>query len=101
MVVLGGDIFLGHELATAGFSPRAATRRRAGELTQRLGHPVGARSEIYLLVRNLADTGVAIVVVSSEVEEVLGLSDRVLHDGPAAGVNENEVLDLVTGGTAA
>ncbi len=73
------------------------------------GVDVGARSEIYLLIRNLADSGVAVVVVSSEVEEVLGLSDRVLvvaagrvlHDGPAADINENQVLDLVMGGTAA
>ena len=33
------NIFLGHELATAGFSQRAATRRRARELLTRLGHP--------------------------------------------------------------
>ncbi len=42
------------------------------------GVDVGARSEIYALVRALADAGVAVVVVSSEVEEVLGLADRVL-----------------------
>ena len=73
------------------------------------GVDVGARSEIYVLIRELADSGVAVVVVSSEVEEVLGLSDRVLvvaagrvlHDGPATGINENQVLDLVMGGTAA
>ncbi len=73
------------------------------------GVDVGARSEIYVLIRELADSGVAVVVVSSEVEEVLGLADRVLvvaggrvlHDGPAAGINENQVLDLVMGGTAA
>ena len=73
------------------------------------GVDVGARSEIYLLIRKLADSGVAVVVVSSEVEEVLGLSDRVLVvaggrvllDGPAAEVNEDQVLDLVMGGTAA
>ncbi|MET0864148.1 MAG: sugar ABC transporter ATP-binding protein [Nakamurella sp.] len=73
------------------------------------GVDVGARSEIYLLIRQLADSGVAVVVVSSEVEEVLGLSDRVLVvaggrvllDGPASEVDENQVLDLVMGGTAA
>jgi ribose transport system ATP-binding protein len=73
------------------------------------GVDVGARSEIYVLIRELADSGVAVVVVSSEVEEVLGLSDRVLvvaagrvlHDGPASGIDENQVLDLVMGGTAA
>jgi ribose transport system ATP-binding protein len=73
------------------------------------GVDVGARSEIYLLIRELADSGVAVVVVSSEVEEVLGLADRVLvvaagrvlHDGPAADIDENQVLDLIMGGTAA
>ena len=42
------------------------------------GVDVGARTEIYALIRTLADSGVAVVVVSSEVEEVLGLADRVL-----------------------
>ncbi len=42
------------------------------------GVDVGARTEIYQLIRRLADAGTAIVVVSSEIEEVLGLSDRVL-----------------------
>ena len=73
------------------------------------GVDVGSRSEIYLLIRDLADSGVAVVVVSSEVEEVLGLADRVLvvaagrvlHDGPAADIDENQVLDLIMGGTAA
>jgi ribose transport system ATP-binding protein len=73
------------------------------------GVDVGARSEIYLLIRRLADSGVAVVVVSSEVEEVLGLSDRVLvvaggrvlHDGSAHDIDENKVLDLIMSGTAA
>ena len=55
------------------------------------GVDVGARSEIYTLVRTLADDAVAVVVVSSEIEEVLGLADRVLvlrcgrvvEEGPA------------------
>ncbi len=70
------------------------------------GVDVGARSEIYALVRSLADSGVAVVVVSSEVEEVLGLADRVLviregrvvHEGPAAEIDESQVLDLVMEG---
>ena len=67
------------------------------------GVDVGARSEIYALVRALADRGVAVVVVSSEIPEVLGLADRVLvvADGavlteqPAAALDEHRVLDLV------
>jgi ribose transport system ATP-binding protein len=70
------------------------------------GVDVGARSEIYALVRRLADNGVAVVVVSSEVPEVLGLADRVLvisegrvvHEGPAAAIDEHQVLDLVMEG---
>ena len=73
------------------------------------GVDVGARSEIYKLIRSLADSGVAVVVVSSEVEEVLGLADRVLvvregrvvHEGVAADIDESRVLDLVMEGTPA
>jgi ribose transport system ATP-binding protein len=73
------------------------------------GVDIGARSELYTLVRKLADNGVAIVLVSSEVPEVLGLADRVLvlregrvvHEGPAAEIDEHKVLDLVMEGKAA
>jgi ribose transport system ATP-binding protein len=67
------------------------------------GVDVGARSEIYALVRRLTDDGVAVVVVSSEIPEVLGLADRVLvlvdgvvrHEGPAAELDEHAVLDII------
>ena len=73
------------------------------------GVDVGARTEIYNLIRRLADDGVAVVVVSSEVEEVLGLADRVLvisdgtvvHEGPATDIDESGVLDLVMEGDVA
>jgi ribose transport system ATP-binding protein len=73
------------------------------------GVDVGARSEIYALVRSLAARGLAVVVVSSEVEEVLGLADRVLvvregrivHEGPAEELDEHRFLDLVMEGSAA
>ena len=73
------------------------------------GVDVGARAEIYALIRRLADAGTAIIVVSSEIEEVLGLSDRVLVIGdgrvlqvtPATEIDEHGVLDLVMKGTAA
>ena len=50
------------------------------------GVDVGAKREIYLLLRSLAERGVAIVMVSSELPEVLGMSDRVLvmRDGRIA-----------------
>src|SRR5215212_8919177 len=71
------------------------------------GVDVGARSEIYALVRALADRGVAVVVVSSEIPEVLGLADRVLvvaegavvAEAPADALDEHRVLDLVMEGT--
>ena len=72
------------------------------------GVDVGARAEIYSLIRQLSAAGTAIVVVSSEIEEVLGLADRVLvlADGEtlnilnAADIDESGVLDLVMKGTA-
>jgi ribose transport system ATP-binding protein len=73
------------------------------------GVDVGARAEIYSLIRRLAAQGTAIVVVSSEIEEVLGLADRVLviADGEvlrtvkASEIDEAGVLDLVMKGSAA
>jgi ribose transport system ATP-binding protein len=73
------------------------------------GVDVGARSEIYGLVRRLADDGAAVIVVSSEIPEVLGLADRVLviaegrvvHQSPADQIDEHRVLDLVMEGSAA
>jgi ribose transport system ATP-binding protein len=67
------------------------------------GVDVGARSELYALVRRLASEGLGVLLVSSEVPEVLGLSDRVLvlregrvvHEAPAQDLDEATVLDLV------
>lgn len=42
------------------------------------GVDVGAKSDIYDLLRNLAKTGVGILVISSDLSEVLGLNDRIL-----------------------
>ena len=73
------------------------------------GVDVGARAEIYALIRKLAAAGTAIIVVSSEIEEVLGLADNVLviDDGKvltqtkASDIDEHGVLDLVMKGSAA
>ena len=73
------------------------------------GVDVGARAEIYGLIRDLAEQGHAIVIISSEIEEVLGLADTVLVVGdgrvltslPASEIDEHGVLDLVMKGTAA
>jgi ribose transport system ATP-binding protein len=73
------------------------------------GVDVGARAELYRLIHELAASGVAVVLVSSEVAEVLGLSDRVLvlregciaADRPAAELTEAAVLDIVMEGSVA
>jgi ribose transport system ATP-binding protein len=70
------------------------------------GVDVGARSEIYALMDQLAGTGVGILMISSDLEEVLGMSDRVLvlHEGRLAGelacgeLSEAAVMHLATGG---
>ncbi|MFG2126403.1 sugar ABC transporter ATP-binding protein [Streptomyces sp. NPDC048751] len=73
------------------------------------GVDVGARAELYAVVRRLADEGLAVLLVSSEVPEVLGLADRVLvlregrvvHTAPARELDEHRVLDLVMEGSPA
>ncbi|MBI0434626.1 sugar ABC transporter ATP-binding protein [Roseomonas sp. KE0001] len=56
------------------------------------GIDVGAKGEIYALMRALADRGVAILMISSDMEEVLGVSDRILvmHEGRISGGLERE-----------
>lgn len=56
------------------------------------GIDVGAKAEIYELMRSLAEQGVAILMISSEMEEVLNLSDRVavMHEGAIAGILSRE-----------
>ena len=69
------------------------------------GVDVGARSEIYALMDELAGEGVAVLMISSDLEEVLGMSDRVLvlHEGRLAGelakadLSEEAVMHLATG----
>ena len=71
------------------------------------GVDVGARAELYQLVHALAERGVGVLLVSSEVPEVLGLADRVLvmregrvvHQAAAADLDEATVLDLVMAGS--
>lgn len=58
------------------------------------GIDVGAKAEIHALMAKLADEGVAIVFVSSELPEILGMSDRilVLHEGKITGEFTNDNL---------
>ncbi|MDR1137375.1 MAG: sugar ABC transporter ATP-binding protein [Synergistaceae bacterium] len=54
------------------------------------GVDVGAKSEIYQIISSLAETGKGVVVISSEMEEIIGLCDRVyvMHEGRVTGVVE-------------
>jgi ribose transport system ATP-binding protein len=69
------------------------------------GIDVGAKSEIYELMRQLADSGVAILMISSDMEEVIGVSDRVavMHEGKISGFlarpdfSEHNILQLAVG----
>jgi ribose transport system ATP-binding protein len=69
------------------------------------GIDVGAKQEIYDILRGLADAGVAVLMISSDMEEVIGVSDRiaVMHDGRIAGTldrpefSELRVLELAVG----
>ncbi len=71
------------------------------------GIDVGAKAEIYQLMRSLADSGVAIVMISSDMEEVLGESDRVavMHEGKITGIleraeaSEEAIMQLAVGRT--
>ncbi len=72
------------------------------------GIDVGAKQEIYALMEQLAEQGVAILFVSSEMEEILGMSDRtqVMHEGRITGelsrgqLSEEAVMQLATGRTS-
>jgi ribose transport system ATP-binding protein len=69
------------------------------------GVDVGARQELYRLLEELAESGVALLFASSEMEEVLALADRVLvmHEGRLAGeltraeLSEEAIMALATG----
>jgi ribose transport system ATP-binding protein len=70
------------------------------------GIDVGAKAEIYALMDQLARDGLAILMISSDLEEVLGMSDRVLvmNEGRLAGeiqhsqLSEEAIMHLATGG---
>ena len=69
------------------------------------GIDVGAKAEIYRLMRELADRGGVILMISSDMEEVLNVSDRVavMHEGKISGIlerpdcNEENVMNLAVG----
>ncbi len=69
------------------------------------GIDVGAKQEIYRLMEELAEQGMSILFVSSELEEILGMSDRtiVMHEGRITGeltrdqLSEEAIMQLATG----
>ena len=70
------------------------------------GVDIGAKKEIYNIINELAAKGVAIIMVSSELPEVLGMSDRVMvvREGEVRGIlnkeeaNQESIMTLATGG---
>ncbi|WP_130955690.1 sugar ABC transporter ATP-binding protein [Klebsiella pneumoniae] len=62
------------------------------------GIDVGAKAEIYHLISELANRGVAVIMVSSELPEILGMSDRVMvmHEGRITGILEKDEADQET-----
>lgn len=70
------------------------------------GIDVGAKRDIYELMNELTASGVSIIMVSSELPEVLGMSDRILvvHEGRIAGellrdeADQEKIMTLATGG---
>lgn len=71
------------------------------------GVDIGAKKEIYSIINKLAAQGVAIIMVSSELPEVLGMSDNIIvvREGEVRGIisyeeaNQERVMTLATGGT--
>ena len=71
------------------------------------GVDIGAKKEIYSIINQLAEKGVAIIMVSSELPEVLGMSDRIMvvREGLVRGIigqdeaDQEKIMTLATGGT--
>ena len=67
---------------------------------------IGAKKEIYSIINELAEKGVAIIMVSSELPEVLGMSDRIMvvQEGHVRGIlhkedaDQENIMILATGG---
>ncbi len=72
------------------------------------GVDIGAKQEIYRLMEKLAADGSAILFVSSDLEEIMGMADQVLvmHEGrlagqlPRASLSEHAIMQLAVGGAA-
>lgn len=70
------------------------------------GVDIGAKKEIYNIINTLAKNGVAIIMISSELPELIGMSDRivVIYEGKVTGIiekekaNQGNIMTLATGG---
>jgi ribose transport system ATP-binding protein len=70
------------------------------------GVDVGAKREIYQIINHLAEQGIAVILISSELPEIIGMSDRiyVMHEGrvkamlPGGQTTEQQILTYATGG---
>ncbi len=70
------------------------------------GVDIGAKKEIYSIINDLAEKGVAVIMVSSELPEVLGMSDRIMvvREGLVRGIlnkdeaDQEKIMTLATGG---
>jgi len=71
------------------------------------GVDIGAKKEIYNVINDMASRGVAVIMVSSELPEVLGMSDRIMvvREGKVMGIldgkdaDQTKIMTLATGGT--
>ncbi len=69
------------------------------------GIDVGAKSEIHKLIRELTNQGIGVVIISSELPELIGMSDRILvmHEGKSCGIitgediNEKKIIHMASG----
>ena len=72
------------------------------------GIDIGAKQEIYALMNRLADEGMSVLFVSSDLEEMINMSDRalVMHEGSITGelsraqLSEQSIMQLATGGVS-
>ncbi len=71
------------------------------------GVDIGAKKEIYNVINDMAAKGVAVIMVSSELPEVLGMSDRIMvvREGKVMGIidgkdaDQSKIMTLATGGS--
>jgi ribose transport system ATP-binding protein len=105
-------VVLGRWLLDPSSNATGRSRRSSGTRLLLLDEPtrgvdVGARADLYRVIRRMAENGMGVLMVSSEVPEVLGLADRVVvmregrvvREAPAGELDEEAVLDLVMAGS--